>query len=103
MFSGEPSARVFARSRNRDGWSTGGMWLCESLDPAPVHPRSGVIAEGTREVHYRFGQQRPARPQARLATPEQLPYRAPLPRITRLMALAIYWDNRLGECVDLDW
>lgn len=59
------------------------------------------MAEPRREVHFRFGQH-PARRRASSAIREQLPFPTPLPRITRLMAVAIYWDSRRRECRDLD-
>ena len=60
------------------------------------------MAESTRELRYRFEQAGPARQRRMLASSEPMRYGAPLPRITRLMALAVYWDDRLRQCLELD-
>ncbi len=59
------------------------------------------MAESRREVRYRFEQRRRAR-KPDSATARSQPRGAALPRITRLMALALKLDGRLRESADLD-
>jgi hypothetical protein len=63
-------------------------------------PREQEMGEPIRQLQYRFETRRPGRSR-KVVTGHGTTLQTALPRITRLMALAIKLEGLLGECRDL--